>query len=138
MKEYTYEDIKIGMEEQFSSVVTKTMQENFRKLSGDTNPLHTDAKYAKTAGFKDKVVYGLLHTSLYSQLIGNYLPGKYCLLQKLEVKFRKPVYIGDKLKITGMVKEKQDNFSCLLIKGKIINEKQEIVSTANIMVKVMN
>lgn len=46
MNEYSFSDLKIGMEEKFSYTVTQEKQDLFTKLSGDINPMHIDADYA--------------------------------------------------------------------------------------------
>ena len=105
MNEYRFEDLYIGQEEVFSVTVTEEMMKMFLELSGDTNPLHNDKEFALSQGYQDKVVYGLLTTSLISKLVGVLLPGKYCLLQGIEVKYSKPVYVGDVLFVKGTVDE---------------------------------
>lgn len=51
MNSYTYEDLKIGQSENFSVTVTEEMMEAFRGITGDYNPLHTDANYAREKGY---------------------------------------------------------------------------------------
>lgn len=46
MNEYTFSDLRIGMEEKFSYTVTQEKQDLFTELSGDINPMHLDADYA--------------------------------------------------------------------------------------------
>ena len=50
---------------------------DFAKLSGDYNPLHFDADFARKEGiFKDRIVHGVLVSSMLSKLAGTVLPGK--------------------------------------------------------------
>ena len=70
MNRYSYDDIKIGQSAEFSREITAEMMEQFRVMSGDDNPLHTDENFAKDRGFPGKVVYGMLTASLYSCLGG--------------------------------------------------------------------
>ena len=60
MNEYLYKNIYIGQEEKFCVEITNEKVEIFRKLSGDENPLHTDADYARKKGYQNKIVYGML------------------------------------------------------------------------------
>lgn len=105
MNEYKFCDLKIGMTEAFEYVVTEEKMKEFLLLSGDENPLHIDGQFAREHGFKDRVVYGMLTASLFSKLGGVKLPGKYCIIQQIESKFLKPVYVGDRLTVSGMVYE---------------------------------
>lgn len=128
MKDYSYSEIEIGTTESFSRVITAEMMDMFLKISGDENPLHTDEEYAVTKGYANRVVYGMLTASLYSTLAGVYLPGKKSLLQSVESKFVKPVYVGDELKVTGKVVEKSETYELIRVKAEIRNQKGEKVS----------
>ncbi|MFW5669379.1 MAG: MaoC/PaaZ C-terminal domain-containing protein [Acetivibrio ethanolgignens] len=128
MNFYRYEEIKIGTEEKFEVTVTEEMLEKFRDITGDINPLHCDKNFAVRQGHPSEVVYGMLTASFYSTLGGIYLPGKYCLIHSVEVKFAGPVYIGDRLFIEGKVVEKNDTFKLLTIKVTIRNQDGKKVS----------
>ena len=134
MKHYSFEDIEIGMTESFKSSITEEKMELFATLSGDLNPMHVDANYAKNGGYKDRLVYGMLASSFYSTLVGMYLPGEKCLLNKCDVDYRKPVYIGDELVITGEVIDKRVATRRIKIKAKAINQEGVTVNTAEITV----
>lgn len=127
MNTYRYEDMEIGMTESFSKEITEEMMEAFMEHTGDDNPLHRDPAYAKEHGFEDRVVYGMLSASLISTLGGVYLPGKYCLIQQVEVKFVRPVYIGDELFVSGTVKELNDSVRQAVIKVEVKNREGEKV-----------
>lgn len=121
MKNYTYNEITIGQEEEFTAVLTEEHMALFRQVSGDRNPLHTDTIYAKSKKFDGKVVYGILTAAFLSTLAGMYLPGKYCLIQEVTVQFPNACYItGDEITIRGKVIEKNDIFRCIVLKVRII------------------
>lgn len=59
MNEYTFSNLKIGMEEKFSYTVTQEKQNLFTQLSGDLNPMHLDAGYAdRMLGFNGHTMHG--------------------------------------------------------------------------------
>jgi len=138
VKEYTYEECRIGKKESFSVTITQEMLEMFKTISGDYNPLHNEVSYAIEKGFEDRVVYGMLTSSFLSTLAGMYLPGKYCLIQEVNVKFTKPVYVGDMLTVTGEIIERNDLFKQLVLKVLILNQRQETVVRAKMKVGVMD
>lgn len=117
MNEYKFEDIKEGMKEEFCVVITEDMMNSFRNITGDVNPLHMDKDYALEKGYEDTVCFGMLSASFLSTLAGVYLPGKYSLIQTVEVKFSKPVYPGEELVISGEVTEKNDTFRFIKVKA---------------------
>ena len=138
MNSYKFVDINLGLEESFSVRVNSEKLDKFLKISGDINPLHTDAEYSKSKGFSDRVVYGMLTSSFFSTLVGVYLPGKYCILQGVDIQFSRPAYIDDILTITGKVSYINEAYKQLEIKAVIINQDNKKVSKATIKVGVMD
>ena len=116
MNSYKIEDLSVGMKESFTRAITAEMMQYFYEISGDENPLHRDAAFAREKGFPDRVVYGMLTASLISTLGGCYLPGRNCLIQGVEVKFAKPVFVGDELTVTGEVSRVETNLKYLEVK----------------------
>jgi 3-hydroxybutyryl-CoA dehydratase len=103
MNSYRWKDLAVGMTAEFRAVVSQHMMDMFRELSGDTNPLHRDAEFARAAGHPQPVVFGMLTASLYSTLIGVHLPGRFGVLHGVDIDFHSPVYVGDELIIRGEV-----------------------------------
>ena len=137
MNAYHFSDLQIGMTESFSHVVTEKEEDSFRGITGDLNPLHRDDTFAVENGqgkFKKHVTFGMLTAAFYSTLAGMYLPGKYSVIHSLEIKFIKPVYAGDELKITGTISGLQDVLRLLEIKARIENQDGLCVSKAKIKV----
>ena len=132
MNSYRYNEIRVGMTESFSHTVTDEDIREFRRITGDDNPLHTDRDYAVNYGFKSEVVYGMLSASLISTMAGVYLPGRFGVLHQInEVKFAKPVYLDDTLIVKGIVKEMNDCVSQVLVKVEIFNQNNEKVIRAS-------
>ena len=138
MNSYKFDDINVGLEESFSVKVDSKKLDKFLEISGDLNPLHSNAEYSKSKGFSDRVVYGMLTSSFFSTLVGVYLPGKYCILQGIDIQFSNPVYIDDILTITGKVSYINEAYKQLEIKAVIINKDNTKISKATIKVGVMD
>ena len=134
MNEYRFEDMSLGMTEEFSVTVTPAMTRSFVELSGDVNPLHAEESYAREKGFRDRVVHGMLTSTFYSQLVGVHLPGKYCLLQGIKISFHQPVFIGDRLTVRGEVAQVTEAMRVITVRASITNESGEAVSKAQIQV----
>lgn len=103
MNEYRLADVFVGLSHSFHVDLNTQMMEQFKKMSGDINPLHTDTAFAVSYGYRDRVSYGMLTASFYSTLIGVYLPGRYALLQGVDASFVAPVFPGDKLFVYGEI-----------------------------------
>ena len=123
MNEYKFEDIYKGQIEEFTFEITEEKMQQFCNISGDNNPLHTDLNYAKTKGYNEVVVYGLLTTSALSTLAGVYLPGKYSLIHSVEISYARPIFVSSSpLKVRGEVIEKDDRFSRITVKVSIFDK----------------
>jgi acyl dehydratase len=77
----------------------------FAGVSGDFNPMHTDAEYAATTQFGARVAHGALVFSVVTGLLyqTNVLEGTVIAFIEFNMKLRKPVYIGDTIKVHGKV-----------------------------------
>ncbi len=137
MNGYSYEELVVGQEESFCRTITAEMMDAFLRLSGDENPLHADETFAKSKGFPNRVVYGMLTASLYSCLAGVHLPGKYCFLQGVHADFLNPVFIGDTLTVSGKIAEKNDSVRQIVIRAMIRNQDGKKVSRAKIEAGVL-
>src|SRR5450432_1377728 len=119
MNVYRWDELRVGLRHQFDVIVTESMMQGFRDQTGDINPLHVDGDYARSRGFDDRIVYGLLTSSFYSTLVGVHLPGRNALLQGLQVTFQKPVYVGVQLRVAGEIKFMSEVYRRLEIAGSI-------------------
>lgn len=134
MEHYSFEDIDIGIVESFEVDITEDKMKAFSQISGDFNQMHVDYKYAIEHGYKGILVYGMLSSLFYSTLVGMYLPGEKCLLNKCAVDYKHPVYIGDKLTVSGRVVDKRVGTRRIMIYGQMINQEGVTVNTADITV----
>ncbi len=141
MKEYTISEIEIGMRESFQKRITKKMEDAFREISGDENPLHRDDDFARDISggkFQGHVSFGMLTASLYSAMAGMYLPGKYSLIHSFdELSFMNPVYAEDVLTVMGEVVDKNEDLKLIQLKIIIKNQNNKTVSRAKVKVLVM-
>lgn len=127
MNEYKFEELSVGMERSFERSVTEEMMQKFLEITGDCNPLHVDAAYARREGYDGRVVYGMLTAALISTWGGVFLPGKNCLIQGVEVKFARPVYCGDTLTVAGRVEELHESVRQAVVRITIKNQRGETV-----------
>lgn len=91
---YKFEDLSVGMAHETSHTITEEDVLLFAKVSGDHNPIHVDEEYAKTTAFGQRIAHGALTASYISGILGNDLPGPGAVFTHLEMRFRRPVFIG--------------------------------------------
>jgi len=80
----------------------------FAGLSGDYNQIHTDAEFAKTTPFGQRIAHGLLVLSVISGLAvqTGFMEGTIIAFREVnEWKFSKPVFIGDTVHATLEITE---------------------------------
>ncbi|MHA1539954.1 MAG: MaoC family dehydratase [Alphaproteobacteria bacterium] len=94
---YFIEDLKIGMSESVTKVISDADVRSFAEISGDNNPVHVDDEYAKGTMFKGRIAHGILVTGLISSVLGTKLPGPGAIYMKQELKFTAPVPIGSEV-----------------------------------------
>ncbi|MBN1642399.1 MAG: MaoC family dehydratase N-terminal domain-containing protein [Anaerolineae bacterium] len=73
----------------------------FAGLSGDYNPLHTDATYAAQGPYGRRVAHGLLILSVATGLVARlgWFERSVLAFRELRCKFRKPVFAGDTVRV---------------------------------------
>ncbi len=65
----------------------------FARLVGDENPIHSDAGAAQAAGFLGPIAHGMVAGSLFSEILGNELPGPGSVYLEQTFRFLQPIYI---------------------------------------------
>ncbi|MCC6799802.1 MAG: MaoC family dehydratase N-terminal domain-containing protein [Anaerolineae bacterium] len=106
-----FEQFEEGMAlETQGRTITEADIVSFAGLSGDFNPMHTDAAYAAGTQFGQRVAHGLLGLSVASGLsyqLG-FLDGTVLAFTGLEWKFRAPIVIGDTIRVQVKVTRKRE------------------------------
>ncbi|WP_297576471.1 MaoC family dehydratase [uncultured Deefgea sp.] len=87
--------IVIGDSDEFRKTLTETDVVLFAGISGDNNPMHIDEEFASQTQFAGRIAHGMLTASLISTVIGTKLPGPGCIYMGQNLRFVKPVRIGD-------------------------------------------
>ena len=91
------EDIKIGDSAELTKRMSLEMVTTFAGISEDFNPVHLDAEYASKSRYKAQIIHGLMASSLFSGLFGTKLPGEGCVYKSQNIRFKRPIYVGDKV-----------------------------------------
>ena len=105
---------QIGEKVQVSKTISETDVSLFAGISGDFNPVHVNKIEAEDSIFGKQVAHGFLVGSLLSNAIGMRLPGPGTIYMEQDMKFKKPVHIGDTV-------------TALLEVAEILNEEKNIL-----------
>lgn len=125
--------LRVGDEASLSRTFSDQDVQAFAVLSGDTNPLHTDATVAKDARFHGKqIVHGILTASLFSTIFGTHLPGAIYVSQTL--KFKAPVYLGDTVVARVRIKDIRAARKIVTCETDVRNQDDTLVITGDAQV----
>lgn len=112
----TYDEIQIGDSESLTRTLTEQDIQVFAIMSGDINPAHVDNEYAQSDMFHKIIGHGMWGGALISTVLGTQLPGPGTIYVSQNIRFKKPVAIGDTLtvKVTAIEKKEKNRvvFSC--------------------------
>ena len=79
--------------------ITRLQLIKYAGASGDYNPIHLLDEDAKRAGLPGVIAHGMLTAAMLASPFSPYLEHGY--LKEMRVRFSKPVYVGDELRIAG-------------------------------------
>lgn len=94
----TYKGLQVGQKAQQERVFTKRDLGDYSTISGDMNPIFTNAEYAKEVGFLGCPLPGGLLGGMFSCLLGTELPGRGTAWLKQSLYFLSPAYPGEKMR----------------------------------------
>jgi 3-hydroxybutyryl-CoA dehydratase len=130
----TFDEIQIGDWASHTKTITETDIVIYAGLTGDFNPMHVDAEYAKTTIFGERIAHGPIAIGLVAHCIGMQLPGAGCILLTLNTSFHKPVKIGDTITARIEVVEKIAERKVVQFALTFTNQRGETVATGESMV----
>ena len=119
--------IQVGDKASLTKTITEKDVEAFAAVSGDYNPLHMEADFARTTSFQQRVVHGMLVASYVSTLVGMHLPGPGALWTKQSFGWSAPVFIGDTLEVSVEVTHKSEGTRTVVLQVRAKNQHGKIV-----------
>lgn len=103
----TFDEISIGDSASLVRTLSKDDIALFAVMSGDVNPAHLDVQYAEASMFHRIIGHGMWGGALISTVLGTRLPGPGTIYLGQDLRFRKPVGVGDTITVTVTAKEKR-------------------------------
>ena len=122
------EDLQLDQTDKLERKITEKDIDNFAKLTGDNNPVHTNLDFAKKTIFKQKVAHGFLSASLISTLIATKLPGPGSIYLSQNLKFIAPVFIDDLVIVKVTVKEIDHEKKKVKLQTECFKNEKKIIS----------
>ncbi|MDN5697787.1 MAG: MaoC family dehydratase N-terminal domain-containing protein [Rubrobacter sp.] len=129
-----FEEISVGDRNTTPArTITETDVVNFASLSGDWFPLHTDASYAESTFYGERIAHGMLVLSVVTGLI-TLTPGAVQAFHGIEnLRFSRPTFIGDTIHAETEVTDARDRGEKGLVTSALTvkNQRGETVVTAD-------
>ena len=123
----TIQEMKIGDHASVTKTVSETDVYLFAGITGDLNPAHTNEAAASKTMFKTRIAHGMLGAGFISAVLGMYLPGPGTIYMGQELKFTKPVHIGDTVTATATVEETILEKNRVILDTTVVNQDGEVV-----------
>jgi phosphate acetyltransferase len=120
IENHPFDEIQIGQTAQMTRTLRPQDIPLFAAISGDVNPTHLDPEFAKKGPMHEVVGHSMWGGALFSALLGNQLPGPGTVYVRQDLRFHRPIAVGDTLTASVTVKEKHPEnhhvvFECLAV-----------------------
>jgi len=126
----------VGEKATFSKTITETDVVLYAGLIGDFNSLHVNKQAASESLFGRRVAHGMLTAGLISTVIGTRLPGEGSIYMGQELRFLKPVFLGDTITAAAEVVEVMEDKRRVRLHTWCINDRGETVVDGEALVMV--
>lgn len=123
----TFDELKLGDTASIKRTLTFKDIQLFSIMSGDVNPAHVDADYAKDDMFHTIIAQGMWGAALISTVLGTEIPGPGTIYLDQTLKFTAPVIPGDTITITVTVTDKNSEKHIVNLACTCINQNNKTV-----------
>lgn len=120
--------------------VTEEVYKAFQIVSGDMNPLHTDANFALSKGMPDKVMYGNILNAFVSHFVGMQLPSPDVIILAQDINYHQPVYLSDEIVLDAKVDEYSEAVKMVsykLVFYKVLDDSKQKVAKGHVQIKLI-
>lgn len=120
-------DFRVGQRAELRKTFTDEDVRHFIAITGDTNPLHVDDEFASRTFFGRRITHGMLTASLFSTMVGMFIPGTGAIYRSQTLEFRRPVFVGDTVTAVFEIVAIDEARGVLEIDSRIVDDEGVIV-----------
>lgn len=132
----TLKNLTIGQSATAKRVFTRDNLIEYADLTGDQNPIATDADYARRLGYKDCIVPGPLLSGIFSDILGTRVPGRGTNWLKQKLYFPAPAYVGEEITAGVEITRLRPQKNLVNLRGTCTNPDGKLVCQAESLVLV--
>jgi len=130
----TIDAIEVGDGAEITRLASDADIAGFVESVGDYNPVHSDPAYAATTQFEGPIAPGIWTAGLISAVIGTRLPGPGAIYLSQDLKFLRPVKLGDVIRARVEVLETNRIKNRMRLRTVCTNQRGEDVLTGEALV----
>lgn len=130
----TYEEFELGaIYDTQARTITEADVVSFAGLSGDFNPIHTDAEAAKNGPFGERIAHGMLTVAIATGMANmtGLMAGTTIALMEQNIKYKGAVKFGDTVRLQMEVIEKRETSKpdrgVVKLAARVLNQRDELV-----------
>ena len=127
LENLTYDELQLGQSARLLRTLTADDIQAFAAVSGDINPAHLNADYAQNTLFHGVIAHGMWSAALISALFGTQFPGPGTIYLEQQLRFLRPVRVGDTLTVVATVLAKDDVKKRVDMDCQVHNQNGELV-----------
>jgi 3-hydroxybutyryl-CoA dehydratase len=130
-----YAELTVGLSATREYQVTDDLYRGFLSLFDDRSPIHVDEAVAREQGFAGRVMHGAMLNGFLSHFVGMELPGARSILLSADLRYAKPVYLGDRVTLTGEISQRVDSQHVVVLTV-VMRARDEVVARGRVQVEV--
>jgi 3-hydroxybutyryl-CoA dehydratase len=134
-----YDQVEVGDSAIYGGVqVTEEYINRFADLTGDHHPLHVDPEFAARSRYGQRIAHGFLVLSLSAGMFPMDPAAVVAFYGMDGVRFVKPTFIGDTLRVRLTVTDKTDKTVGGVVQTalEMVNQRDEVVAVATMRILV--
>lgn len=118
--------LQVGDSYQEEITFTQEMEQKFIDITGDDNPIHTQADAAlKYGGYNKPIVHGMLCVIMFNKLGVKFIGDGTIVLEKY-TKFIRPVFVGEVYSMLAKIDEIDTQNNYILVHYRLKDSKERI------------
>jgi phosphate butyryltransferase len=130
----TFDQLRPGDSATLTRRLTRADLEAFARVSGDLNPTHVDADWARRHGDGRLVAHSAWAGALFSSVLGNELPGPGTVCVEQRLRLERPVHEDDALTVSVTVRAKGPDGRTVELDCRCTNQRGETVAAGQAQV----
>ncbi|MFM8797996.1 MAG: MaoC/PaaZ C-terminal domain-containing protein, partial [Fluviibacter sp.] len=134
IENHPFDEIEIGDNASISRTVTVEDLRMFAAATGDANPNMLDPEFADSSIYREVIAHGMWSGAMLVNLLGSELPGLGTILVDQNLRYLRPIMVGDTVTFKITVERKYERTKHILFDAEVILESGQRAVTGTLEV----